>query len=173
MYRLFFLRSIAQFLYKFTCQFISWTNWVNFGEFMDNCWISCQAMADVKKVNEDLIIINLYILCILNLWRNTNVLNDVTAAPFSMCFFTAVSWEKTPKTVQLWCCYIAKLLVWHSNKLAVLDYPFHPLPCKKIVFKFITVIVVNSPERKLRKLAKLTSVHCLPKNLRHTGQNGL
>ena len=22
------------------CQFISWTNWVNSGKFMDNCWIS-------------------------------------------------------------------------------------------------------------------------------------
>ena len=42
------------------CQFISWTNWVNSGKFMDNCWISCQVMADKKKVYDDLIIINLY-----------------------------------------------------------------------------------------------------------------
>ena len=27
---------------------------------MDNCWISCQVMADMKKVYDDLIIINLY-----------------------------------------------------------------------------------------------------------------
>ena len=28
-------------LHKLSCQFISWTNWVNSGKFMDNCWISC------------------------------------------------------------------------------------------------------------------------------------
>ena len=27
---------------------------------MDNCWISCQVKADIKKVYDDLIIINLY-----------------------------------------------------------------------------------------------------------------
>ena len=27
---------------------------------MDNCWLSCQVMADMKKVYDDLIIINLY-----------------------------------------------------------------------------------------------------------------
>ena len=58
-YRLFFLRSIAQFLTQI-CQFISWTNWVNSGKFMDNFWISCQVMADMKKVYDDLIIINLF-----------------------------------------------------------------------------------------------------------------
>ena len=41
------------------CQFISWTNWVNSGKVMDNCWISFQVMADMKKVYDDLIIINL------------------------------------------------------------------------------------------------------------------
>ena len=46
-------------LHELFCQFISWTNWVNTGEFMDNCWIPCQVMADVKKVYNDLIIINL------------------------------------------------------------------------------------------------------------------
>ena len=44
----------------FFCQFISWTNWVNSGKFMDKCWISCQVMADMKKVYNYLIIINLY-----------------------------------------------------------------------------------------------------------------
>ena len=47
-------------LHELFCQFISWTNWVNSGKFMDNCWISCQVMADMKKVYDDLIIINLY-----------------------------------------------------------------------------------------------------------------
>ena len=48
-------------LHELFCQFISWSNWVNSGKFMDNCWISCQVMADMKKVYNDLIIINLYI----------------------------------------------------------------------------------------------------------------
>ena len=47
-------------LHELFCQFISWTNWVNSGKFMDNCWISCHVMADMKKVYNDLIIINLY-----------------------------------------------------------------------------------------------------------------
>ena len=32
------------------CQFIRWTNWVNSGRFMENCWTSCQVMVDMKKV---------------------------------------------------------------------------------------------------------------------------
>ena len=63
-YRLFFLRSIAQFFYtnlhELFCHFISWANWINSGKFMDNCWISIQVLADMKKVYNDLIIINLY-----------------------------------------------------------------------------------------------------------------
>ena len=51
-YRLFFLRSIAQFLTQIY--------WVNSGKFLDNCWIPCQFMADMKKVYDDLMIINLY-----------------------------------------------------------------------------------------------------------------
>ena len=31
---------------------------------MDNCWMSCQVVADMKKVYNDLIIINLYTLAI-------------------------------------------------------------------------------------------------------------
>ena len=46
-------------LHELFCQFISWTNWVNSGKFMDNCWKSCQVMADMKKVYDDLIIIKL------------------------------------------------------------------------------------------------------------------
>ena len=44
-------------LHELFCQFISWTNWVNSGKFIDNCWILRQVM---KKVYHDLIIINLY-----------------------------------------------------------------------------------------------------------------
>ena len=47
-------------LHELFCQFISQTNWVNSGKFMHNCWISCQVMADMKKVYNNLIIINLY-----------------------------------------------------------------------------------------------------------------
>ena len=47
-------------LHELFCQVISWTNLVNSGK-MDNCWISCQVMADMKKVYDNLIIINLYL----------------------------------------------------------------------------------------------------------------
>ena len=47
-------------LHELFCQIISWTNWINSGKFLDNCWISCQVVADMKKVYDDLIIINLY-----------------------------------------------------------------------------------------------------------------
>ena len=44
------LRIFYTNLHELFCQLISWTNRVNSGKFMDNCWISCQVMADVKKV---------------------------------------------------------------------------------------------------------------------------
>ena len=47
-------------LHELFCQFTSWTNWVNSGKFMDNCWISCQVRADIKEIYDDFIIINLY-----------------------------------------------------------------------------------------------------------------
>ena len=63
LYRLFFLRLIAQFFYtnlhELFCQFIHWTNWVNSGKSKDNIWISCQVMVDMEKVYDDLLIINL------------------------------------------------------------------------------------------------------------------
>ena len=37
-------------LHELFCQFIRWTNWVNYGKIIDNCWISCQVMADTKKI---------------------------------------------------------------------------------------------------------------------------
>ena len=36
-------------LHELFCQFISWTNWLNSGKSMDNCWLSCQVMAVIKK----------------------------------------------------------------------------------------------------------------------------
>ena len=53
-------RFIYTNLHELLCQFISWTNWVNSGKFMANCWISCRVMADMEKFYDDLIIINLY-----------------------------------------------------------------------------------------------------------------
>ena len=53
LYRLFFLTSIAQFFTQIytDCFLVHKLNkWVNSGKFMDNCWISCQVMADMKKV---------------------------------------------------------------------------------------------------------------------------
>ena len=41
------------------CQFIKWTKFGNSGKSMDNCWMSCQVMDDMKKVYDDLAIINL------------------------------------------------------------------------------------------------------------------
>ena len=49
-------------LHELFFQFISWTNWVNSGKYMDNCWISCQVIADIKKVYNNLIIFNLLLL---------------------------------------------------------------------------------------------------------------
>ena len=55
-YKLFFLRSIAEFLQKFTWIVLSVHKLNKLGKF----WISCQVMADMKKVYDDIIIINLY-----------------------------------------------------------------------------------------------------------------
>ena len=52
------LRIFYTNLHELFCQFICWTNWVNSGKFIDNCWI-WGVMADMKKVYDDLIIINL------------------------------------------------------------------------------------------------------------------
>ena len=51
-YRSFFLDWLSNFYTK-----TDKTIHVNPGKFMDNCWISCQVMADMKKVYDDLIII--------------------------------------------------------------------------------------------------------------------
>ena len=52
-------RTFAQFFTQnkdeLVCQFISWTNWANSGKFI--CWISCQIMADIKKIYDDLIVL--------------------------------------------------------------------------------------------------------------------
>ena len=46
-------------LHELFCQFISWKNWVYSGRFIDNCWISCQIMDNMKKVYDNRIIINM------------------------------------------------------------------------------------------------------------------
>ena len=74
-YRLFCLRLIAHFFtnsHQSFCQFISWTNWENSVKFRDNCWISCQVVADMKKVYDDLITINLYhVHLLLRIWHSS------------------------------------------------------------------------------------------------------
>ena len=55
-----FLDRLCNFLHELFYQFISWTNWVNSGKCMDNCWISCQRYGWYEKVYNDFIIINLY-----------------------------------------------------------------------------------------------------------------
>ena len=40
------------------CQFISWTNLLNSGKFLKNCWISCEVMADKKIFYDNLTILN-------------------------------------------------------------------------------------------------------------------
>ena len=62
-------------LHELFCQFISWTNLVNSGKFMDNCWISCQVMADMKKVYDDLIIIKPVLSVNLKIWLKTKQSN--------------------------------------------------------------------------------------------------
>ena len=47
-------------LHDLFCQFISWTNLVNSGKSMDNCWTSCQVMTNMENFYVDLRIINLY-----------------------------------------------------------------------------------------------------------------
>ena len=37
-------------LHELFSQFMRLTVWVNFGKFMDNCWISGQGMADMEKI---------------------------------------------------------------------------------------------------------------------------
>ena len=64
-------------LHELFCQFISWTNWVNSGKSMDNCWISGQVTADMKKLYNDLIIINIL-----------GFLSKNCITGISMCFIT-------------------------------------------------------------------------------------
>ena len=56
-------------LHKLFCQLISWTNWVNFGKFMDNCWISCKVMADMENIYDHS---HNYV----NMWKILNLLDD-------------------------------------------------------------------------------------------------
>ena len=46
-------------LHEWFCKFIIWTNRVNSGKFMDNCYISFQVIDDMKKNYDNLMNINL------------------------------------------------------------------------------------------------------------------
>ena len=66
--------------------FFSWTYLVNSGKFMDNCWISCQILADMKKVYDDLIIINLYVF-ISTIWKRCNSIPFWLIIQFDLSIF--------------------------------------------------------------------------------------
>ena len=86
LYRLFFFKIDCAIFYtnlhELCFQFISWTNQVNAGKFMDNCWISCEVMANMKKVWDDLIIINLYISSVIRPWCTTTYAEGSGAEKF-------------------------------------------------------------------------------------------
>ena len=73
---------------------MSWTNKVNSGKFMDNCWISCQVMADMENFYDDLIIIYLYLYYIktnysplmINVWPPILVSSWVVGAYLHLLF---------------------------------------------------------------------------------------
>ena len=80
-------------LHKFTWIVLSVL--INSGKFMDHCWISCQVMADMKKVYDDLIIINLYVLCTSQTiikrakkWWDLQLSNNFTTAIMPLGFYT-------------------------------------------------------------------------------------
>ena len=72
-----FWEWLRNFLLTFTWVVLSVHKLNKLGKFMDNCWISCQVMADMKKVYNDLIITNLY--CIWSRWDK----NGVMLPPFA------------------------------------------------------------------------------------------
>ena len=99
-------------LYELFCQFISWTNWVNSGKFMDNCWISCQVMADMKKVYDDLIIINLF-QAFKTWWGHQFMVDKICPPPppglgqnFPSSSFYKIDWNLTTKTWKLFVSFL-------------------------------------------------------------------
>ena len=67
-----FWDRLHNFLQKFTWIVLSVHKLNKLGKFMDNCWISCKVMADMKKVYDDLIIINLYKIYFMSIGKSFN-----------------------------------------------------------------------------------------------------
>ena len=106
-----FWDQLRNFLHELFCQFISWTNWVNSGKFMDNCWISCQVMAGMEKFYDDLIIFNLYRRYIL---RSTHLF-------IPLFVFQLVSKIVLPKfekkiVVCEWLAWWSNLVLWNGPR---------------------------------------------------------
>ena len=98
-------------LYKSFCQFMSWTNWVKSGKFMDNCWIWFQVMADMKKVYDGLIIINLESLfTIILAWLFFSVLFELT---FRLSYLKY--WKIITITLQMFCLLNPQINVCKTN----------------------------------------------------------
>ena len=102
-------------------QFISWTNWVNFVKFLDNFWISCQVMADMKKVYDDFTIINLYDLRHeLQIWTQELIFFSLDCQLLKISFFSCHIYSKREEDI------LASLLslIWNDNKKLWLIFGF-------------------------------------------------
>ena len=75
------------------CQFISWSNWVNSGKFMDNGWTSRQIMAEKEIFYEDLIIIKLY--------KNMFVQLSISPTARRTSILNAISWNQFCRSIRL------------------------------------------------------------------------
>ena len=119
-------------LHELFCQFISWTNWVNPGKFMDNCWISCQVMDDMEKLYKDLIIINLYLHFFWvtkyhsTLWKHQRQISRKKLRKFfrkrKLSLTNVRNWQ-----------HIQKVLMWHYTKQSGLK-----------IFKSHSYVTINS-----------------------------
>ena len=104
-------------LHELFCQFISSTNWVNSGKFMDNWWISCQVMADMKNFYDDLMIITLYPL------NNFHVNTKCEIVPQTLVYFTRKRRRKQisivvqlrlKKEILLNTCCLHTTMIWNT-----------------------------------------------------------
>ena len=100
-------------LHKLFCQFISWTNWENSGKFMDNCWISCQVMADMKKVYDDLIISNLYSFQ-MQLFKRNNKIKQMCK---NVCWLKLRTFVKTKEQKKTFALRKSQILVFKRDKI--------------------------------------------------------
>ena len=72
---------------------------------MDDCWISCQIMADMKKVYDDLIIINLYL----------STEQDLTNAQSRLFFNISMKWADELKQEKL--TNNCQIIYWKTSEI--------------------------------------------------------